>query len=176
MMELWRRWAVEAGLPGVYFVGITYELDKQKDGLMSMGFDGINVCRFIEFKRHHKFLYHRLQDIQHTFKVPLRLPYKKVYPTLVGEDERQTNIYPTLYPNWDHTPRTGRRGVMYSGESPELFGKLLDKCFSVIEKKDPEHQLVFIKSWNEWGEGNYLEPDRKYGRGYLEEIGRRVKR
>lgn len=176
MIRLWRKLAVEEGLKGVYFVGIAYFLDREKEEMLEMGLDGINVCRFMEFKNHHKFLYHRLQDLQHMFHVPLRLPYSKVYPTLVGEDERQTNIYPTLYPNWDHTPRTGWRGTMYTGESPEKFGRLLDKCFSVIEKKDEDHQLVFIKSWNEWGEGNYLEPDRVYGRGYLEEIGKRVKR
>lgn len=175
MISMWRRWSLEAGLKGIYFVGMTYFIDKEKEDLEAMGLDGINVCRFHEFKKHHSFLYHRLQDIQHTFKVPLRLPYKKVYPTLIGEEERQENIYPTLFPNWDHTPRTGWRGTMYSGESPELFGKLLDLAVDRVKDKSPDHQLIFVKSWNEWGEGNYLEPDRVYGRGYLEEIGSRVK-
>ncbi len=30
------------------------------------------------------------------------------------------------------------------------------------------HKIILIKSWNEWGEGNYLEPDIRFGRKYLE--------
>ena len=38
------------------------------------------------------------------------------------------------------------------------------------ENKPLEHRLAFVKSWNEWGEGNYLEPDLRYGKRYLEVI------
>jgi hypothetical protein len=33
-----------------------------------------------------------------------------------------------------------------------------------IASKPEEDQIIFIKSWNEWAEGNYLEPDMKYGK------------
>jgi len=35
-----------------------------------------------------------------------------------------------------------------------------------VDKK--QNQLVMLKSWNEWGEGNYIEPDKRWGRKYLE--------
>ena len=38
----------------------------------------------------------------------------------------------------------------------------------MIEKGKLLSPLLFIKSWNEWGEGNHLEPDLKYGLTYLE--------
>ena len=40
----------------------------------------------------------------------------------------------------------------------------------LISKKQPEHRILFLKSWNEWGEGNYVEPDQQFGHGYLDAI------
>ena len=36
--------------------------------------------------------------------------------------------------------------------------------------KDPEHRVLFLKSWNEWGEGNYVEPDLEFGHGWLQSV------
>jgi hypothetical protein len=33
-----------------------------------------------------------------------------------------------------------------------------------------EHRIIFVKSWNEWVKGNHLEPDLRFGRGYLHVI------
>ncbi len=40
----------------------------------------------------------------------------------------------------------------------------------LVEGYDEEYQIIFIKSWNEWAEGNHLEPDLKFGNQYLEVI------
>lgn len=48
-----------------------------------------------------------------------------------------------------------------------LWGKLLENVFILRSHIKEEENLVFIKAWNEWGEGNYLEPDLKYGKDYL---------
>jgi hypothetical protein len=73
-----------------------------------------------------------------------------------------------MMPNWDHTPRSGVNGDLFVGCTPKEFEKhCRDVLTAVIEKDNP---LVFIKSWNEWGEGNYMEPDLRYGKGYIQAL------
>ena len=48
--------------------------------------------------------------------------------------------------------------------------KLLDEIFNKLKHKKKEENIIFLKAWNEWGEGNYLEPEIQYGLKYLEEI------
>lgn len=57
--------------------------------------------------------------------------------------------------------------MYFYNSTPELFKLHAQDALSVIENKPDEFKLIFLKSWNEWGEGNYMEPDIKYGRGYI---------
>ena len=98
------------------------------------------------------------------------MEYKKVSPFFVGEEEQELNIIPTIIPNWDHTPRTGNKGLVLNHSEPEYFENHMKDIMRSIEAKPFENRIAFVKSWNEWAEGNYLEPDLRYGRKYLEII------
>ena len=54
--------------------------------------------------------------------------------------------------------------------TPEHFQEHINKAIQVVGGKQPEHRLIFLKSWNEWGEGNYVEPDLKFGHGFLDAL------
>jgi hypothetical protein len=81
--------------------------------------------------------------------------------------KHEDSYYPTVFPNWDDTPRYGKNGHVVNNTKPELFLKKIIKAIEFINKRPTDKRLIFIKSWNEWAEGNYLEPDKQYDRIYL---------
>ena len=76
--------------------------------------------------------------------------------------------YPSILPNWDNTPRCGPNGFVLVNSSPELFRVYLQKVIAQLSNRPNDKRIIFVKSWNEWAEGSHLEPDLKFGRGYLE--------
>ena len=79
------------------------------------------------------------------------------------------NVYPSLLPQWDRSPRSGVNGI-YKNSTPEYFKESILEALKLVKNKKAEHRILFLKSWNEWAEGNYVEPDIKFGHGYLDAI------
>lgn len=107
------------------------------------------------------------------FKKVKKLPYKKVLNVIWrdGFDDRE-DVIPILIPNFDHSPRSGRRNYIIPDPTPENWAKQLDIVFDKVSQKD--NKLVILRAWNEWGEGNYMEPDLKYGRRFIEALGNKM--
>jgi lipopolysaccharide biosynthesis protein len=81
-----------------------------------------------------------------------------------------------LTPSWDNTPRRRRDGVVLTGSTPERYQRWLEACLARAAGDGRDESLVFVNAWNEWAEGNHLEPDARFGRGYLEATRRAVAR
>ena len=84
--------------------------------------------------------------------------------------------FPGLTPSWDNTPRRRRDGVVLTGSTPARYQRWMEACLTRARGRDADESLVFVNAWNEWAEGNHLEPDARFGRGYLEATGRAVER
>ena len=70
---------------------------------------------------------------------------------------------------WDNSSR--REGLPISAlrnSTPEKYGFWLSETLRKFNPFSNEENFVFINAWNEWAEGNHLEPDLKWGRKYLE--------
>ena len=62
----------------------------------------------------------------------------------------------TVVTGWDNTPRSGRRGLVLYGYNKEALSEAITSALS--HESQNAIPLLFIKSWNEWAEGNFLEP------------------
>ena len=169
-MALWQKLAMNNGLKGIFFIGQTYHLTEERAELMDMGFDAINVTRLFDFEKKAKFLYKCAKWRHRIFRCPKIMEYKRVSRFFVGDEEYAPEIIPTIIPNWDHSPRSLNKALVLNHAEPAYFDRHVKDVMARIENKPLEHRLAFVKSWNEWGEGNYLEPDLRYGKGYLEVI------
>jgi hypothetical protein len=86
--------------------------------------------------------------------------------------QRTYPFYPCVFVRWDNTPRRGEDGIVFINSTPEAFGVGLEETLQSILDKPYEDRLIFVNAWNEWAEGNHLEPDLEHGLEYLEVIKR----
>lgn len=84
----------------------------------------------------------------------------------------QYPYYPCSFVNWDNSPRRSNNGIVIKNGTPQLFAKHLLNSIDKFRKMrfSKEENLIMINSWNEWAEGNHLEPDAKYGFKYLQTL------
>jgi hypothetical protein len=89
---------------------------------------------------------------------------------LMAQRQRDFPVHPCILVGWDNTPRRGQNGIVLVDSTPERFEAALREAVTSVADKAPEHRLVFLNAWNEWAEGNHLEPDQRYGCAYLDAI------
>ena len=76
--------------------------------------------------------------------------------------------FPCVTPAWDNTARKRNQTTILDGSTPDFYQSWLEATVSKLSIETNDENLVFVNAWNEWGEGNHLEPCEKWGRGYLE--------
>ena len=80
--------------------------------------------------------------------------------------------HPCIMVSWDNTPRQGAQGVAFTGATPEAFEQGLCEMIASVQHEPMEERLVFVNAWNEWADGNHLEPCLRHGLGYLDAVKR----
>ncbi|WP_423818464.1 glycoside hydrolase family 99-like domain-containing protein [Salinimicrobium sp. TIG7-5_MAKvit] len=114
------------------------------------------------------------KKIGHTNKIgerqkPLIFDYKKGVSKLNVEFPHKKYIS-CVFPNWDNSPRSGKKSLIFKNSNPNAWQEHLQVAVDELVKNPRNPPFVFIKSWNEWAEGNYLEPDTRYGMQWLEAV------
>lgn len=174
-IDIWNKLARENNLSdGFFFIGHTINI-KEKAKILSFGFNAVNIVRNGEY-RFNKDVIKKIPYELFKFKVlgrPLKIDYSFISKYFIQNTDKDENLIPTIIPNWDHTPRSGRKGVVFHNSTPKLFEKHVKKALDIIKHK--RRKVVFLKSWNEWGEGNYMEPDLKNGKKYIKVLAEALK-
>lgn len=198
----WNELAVKNGLKGFHFVGIrenftvtndTYSTTKHKYSLedinkkavkqykdvLNAGFDAINSRGSIRANVKSTSLaiyYFKRLLMKLGIRTLVKCKYKDIISNYYVEQDKWNNVYPTIIPNFDRSPRSGwKTNILWYGSTPELFKKHVQEALTLLEGKPEEHKILFLQSWNEWGEGNYMEPDLKFGHAYLKALSEIIK-
>lgn len=175
----WNNLAKEKGfLNGIFFIA-RVESYEEHDTMLENGFSAVTMDRIRNYyssKSKFKKLIIRLSN-----KVKRRPPYTIDYKNAIKnfsipEIDKKETVFPSIIPCWDHSPRSGKAGTILHNSNPKLFKIHVKKVLDIIKNKEEKHKIVFLKSWNEWAEGNYIEPDLKYGHGYLNVLKEELKK
>jgi hypothetical protein len=169
--KLWHSLAKENGMEGVYFIGFCCGQTIMNKALAN-GFDAVCLELLPECARSKPNLFNLItrqlcRYIAYPLPLILNYDYFVKYCLDIFAKTPKT-VIPCVIPNYDHTPRSKGRGIVLTRSTPEKFGFFLQGTINIQTSKGNE--FVFLKSWNEWGEGNYLEPDIKYKDTYLQEV------
>ena len=170
-LEIWNKLAMTNGFKGIHFVAQT---DRIEDILLlkRKGFNGVNINRLFHFAKYAYPVWKK--GINKILRIYMDkstvVEYKIASKYFSGKEDSLEYCYPTLIPNWDHSPRSGRKIHILHNSTPELFKEHARKMVLSIQNKKEEHRICFLKSWNEWAEGNYMEPDLRYGKGYIKAL------
>jgi len=175
-IKLWQELSNKNGLNGIHFIAQTDDPSKI-DELIRLGFSSVNLVRlFKPFNTENK-------AIKAIKKILTLISgknknvknYKECMKFWTGPEDSKLQCIPSLFPNWDHSPRSGSKGIIIHGSTPELFEKHCHDVLAKIKNKPFDERIIILKSWNEWAEGNYMEPDLIFGKRYIKALGEALK-
>ena len=164
-VDRWQAMSRAAGLEGLYLVAEASDLLGRGPRYTTADADGFDAT-----------VYMRLPvEVNRSTTLRMRLRRKlrggpEVWPysdAIVDDYPRLPRVQPCVYPNWDNTPRSGRRGLAVTGATPERFQRNVEAAVALLQDRPAQERLLWVKSWNEWAEGNHLEPDLRDGHGWL---------
>lgn len=178
MMARWQELAARHGLPAFYFMSYVDDVARFGNPLHLLCEQAIVCCKSeveslgssLRLRQSSRFL--RMLMSQVVRRPLAKYDYAAIRHQLLSPFFAEQWVAPTLLPNFDNTPRRGMGAMVLHHASPQQFYAHCHEVFGYLRhKKKP---LVFVKSWNEWGEGNYMEPDAKYGDGYIRALRKAV--
>jgi GT2 family glycosyltransferase len=167
-VEVWRTYARENGIGDLYLAFVeTFENARTFNNPTKFGFDAS-----IEFP-------------PAGMAAPMQSPgimlnpsfgglvndYHEVVRSYLREPVPGYTRFRGVMPSWDNTARRQDMSYNYHNASPGAFQAWLEAVFQETRRQNyGDERMVFVNAWNEWAEGAHLEPDVRFGHGWLEAV------
>lgn len=169
MLRYWNQRACEDGFSGMFIISMNRGKENVEKSCWvnaSVDFEPnrtkaelLESPSFLQPKAEGGMLWNRL--------AMRRIDYKKLNKKMLDKSHEK-NHFRMAFVDFDDSPRRNTRAVIMRGSTPERFGRYLKETIRLSLQEGNEY--VFLNAWNEWGEGNYLEPDTRHQYGYLKQI------
>jgi lipopolysaccharide biosynthesis protein len=163
--EIWRETCRRDGIGELHLVRVdSFEHAIGTVPPAAQGFDAA-----VEFPPHHRTAPIRRVKLLNDEFTGVVHDYEAVALGSVRYKEARYPHYRGIMPRWDNTPRRQDDATIFARSTPGAYQAWLEEVLRYTREQNVgDERLVFVNAWNEWAEGAHLEPDRKYGRAYLE--------
>ncbi|WP_405154092.1 glycoside hydrolase family 99-like domain-containing protein [Paenibacillus sp. FSL K6-0108] len=166
IIQYWRKYCADNGAGELYIIGVKENMVEMN--LLEIGFDAISEFHPGTVYQNSKNITEEINYIRKDFSGQV-FDYRDLVENQRYFEYNLPKLYRAVMPMWDNTARRNNKGMIYHGATPDLYKRWLkDVINEGANRTDIEERMVFINAWNEWGEGAYLEPDKKYGYAYLQ--------
>lgn len=185
MIDYWQELAIANGLNGITIASQRFsfvyneKIDKSRvdycieyePGFALRDMRSKSADRIIKFKTNVSKVLHKIfgRSIRDFTKKLDRKSYDEVWEKVLSRKPLNEKMIPGAFVDWDNSPRYGNKATVFDGASPEKFKKYMKKQIAHA-RTEYKQDMMFLFAWNEWSEGGYLEPDEKYGEGYLQAL------
>ena len=162
-IALWRKHASDLGLPGLYLIAGRCE---DINDAIRAAFDAVIAVPPIGYGNSSDDISSEIKPINQMIAVRIQ-DYSAFAESQLAVHKCDLTSFEAVMPSWDSEVLLAGAGISFAGATPEAYAKWLSKVMGAAGKKRPEEQLLFINAWNAWSVGAHLEPDQRYGYGYL---------
>lgn len=171
--KIWNEVCLNAGFSGIYLLKVESFFDRVPPP--NIGFDAAVEFQPEWANRPARVPVNFTEKILHKLNLKKSTKYSNFFYEYGDLAKRAMNKKPAAYkrfpgitPMWDNTARRTKDAYIFKNASPEIYGEWLQHIVQHYQPFSPEENFIFINAWNEWAEGNHLEPCRQWGRQYLE--------
>jgi lipopolysaccharide biosynthesis protein len=170
--EIWRTEAKKAGIDELYLIRVE-SIGRVQDPA-EIGFDAsfefqpnFSLLHKLLKRNRYKTALNKLGFYKPFFRDNI-LDYEEYSKVAINQNPSTYKRYPCITPMWDNTARRSSDALIFNNSTPEKYGKWLQHVVRKFKPYSDEENFLFINAWNEWAEGNHLEPCQKWGLKYLE--------
>lgn len=166
-VEIWRAEVKKQNFKDIYLCAVK-TMDYQIENAEEIGFDAVIEWQ-PDWKNLHNAptIWNRIKNkigIGNTYK---SIDYEEVVNRMLEKKLPFEKHFPCIMPSWDNSARRKNNAFIITDSTPEKYKKWLKEICKKAKTYSNEENFIFINAWNEWAEGNHLEPDQKWGMGYL---------